>query len=224
MADKPEDDAPEHVKKYGGLKKKAKKILDTTKLAHSEAYVISADSLLRDKEGNIDYGLLEKAKIQQQFVDQMVGHYIQRANEYFGTNINSEDRMQVDQLLRAYAGITKTELEKNVRTYGKKYTVETHEKVRDELIKKVAEQLSESAGAHLREEHIGDFVKHMGIEDIVDSTKMRVEDIKLLHGAYDAHGALSPKLIESTYLELGAPKPAYLREKEKKQKKEKKEA
>lgn len=214
------EDAPEHIEKYKGLKKKAKKIIDTAKLAHSEAYIVAADSLLRDEEGKIDYDILEKVKIQQQFVNQMVGHYIQRANEYFGTQINPEDRMQVDQLLKAYAGVTKTELEKNLRTYGKKYTVETHEKVRDELIKKVAEQLSESAGAHLREEHIGDFVEHMGIEDIVDSTKMKVEDIKLLHGAYEAHGALSPKLIESTYLELGAPKPVYLRKKpEKKEKK-----
>ena len=53
MADKPKDNAPESVKKYESLKKKAKRILDTTKLSHSEAFVIAAEPWLRDKEGYI---------------------------------------------------------------------------------------------------------------------------------------------------------------------------
>lgn len=214
MADKPKDDTPKSVDKYESLKKKAKRILDTTKLAHSEAYVISADSLLRDKEGNIDYGLLKEDNMQKKFVDSMVSHYIQRANEYFGMNINSEDRMQVDQLLKAYAGVTKTQLERNLKTHGEKYNIELHEKNRDKFVEEVGNQLYSSAGAHLKDEHAADFVKHMGIEDIVDATKMKVEDITLLHSAYESGKVLTPKIIKNFYQMQGLPEPLHLKKKE----------
>ncbi|TKJ17594.1 hypothetical protein CEE44_03610 [Candidatus Woesearchaeota archaeon B3_Woes] len=214
-----DDNTPKSVKKYEALKKKAKEILDTTTLSHTEAYTIAADAVLRDEKGIVHYDRLEKGDIQKKFVDQMVGHYIQRANEYFGMNINPEDRMQVDQLLKAYSGVTKTQLEKNLQTYGKNYTVKSHEGMRDELVKEVAKQLNTSAGAHLKDEDAADFVKHMDIEDIVDASKMRVEDILYLHGAYKSGGdALTHKSIKNFYQAQGLPEPVHLKKKEAKKK------
>jgi len=210
---KEKDDVPEHIKKYESLKKKAKRIGDTTELAHSKAYTTAAEALLKDKEGNIDYELLDKSDIQQKFTDKMTEHYITAANKYFGSKLKPEDQFQVDQLMQAYAGVTKTELGKYVKTFGKKYTMGAHNAQMGELLKKVKDQLGKSASSHLKDEHVGDFVKHLGLEDMVDSTKMRIEDIRLLHDEYEVHGTLSPKLIENAYQKHGEPKPIYLKKK-----------
>ena len=132
---------PEHIQKYKSLKKKAKKIADTTELAHSKAFTTAAEAVLKDKEGNIDYELLEKSDVQDKFVQKMVEHYVERANKYFGSKVNPKDRIEVDQLLRTYAGITQTQLEQYLRTHGKGYNLQRHENIRDELMKAVREGL-----------------------------------------------------------------------------------
>ena len=220
MGTSEDNKTPKHVKKFKGLKKKADEIAATAEVSHSEAYTIAVDSLLKDKKGIVHYDLLEKEDMQQKFVDKMVEHYIRRANEYFKTDIDPKDRIQVDQLLKMYSGATKTQLEKNLLTYGKKYTIKKHESERDEFIKEVKGQLHASAGAHLRDEHAIDFVKDMGIEDIVDASKMGIKDIIYVHGAYEAGGgALTRKSLKEFYQLQGMPEPIHLKEDAKKQQK-----
>jgi len=199
--------APEHIKKFKELKKKAKQIADTTDLAHSEAYNI-ATMVLKNKEGNIDYDLLEKEDIQQKFLDKMVGHYVERANKYFGSKINPKDRIQVDQLMKAYAGVTRTKLEEDMRVQGKDYTQKYHEGLRDELMKAVKEQLSSSARSHLKDKHVKDILKELpDIGKIVDEDKVRLQDAMILYDIYDQGGAISKKGIETAYKHMGASPP-----------------
>ena len=211
-------EVPEHIKNFEDLKKKAKKILDTTRLHHTDAYVRAADSVLKDeKTGQIDYDLLDKTETQDRFVGKMTDYYVERANEYFGSKISVDDRYKVDQLLNAYAGVTRTELLEAVRTHGKKYTIESHEKNREELLKKVGKQLNQAAAADLTDKHVKDFIEHMGLEDIIDASKVRITDMALLHDLWQTYGTLSHKIIKNFYQEqLGVPSPVYLKKEKKK--------
>lgn len=205
---------PEHIAKYDALLKKARKIADTTEHEHSVAYSTAAEALLRDEEGNIDYELLENPDVQQQFADKMTDHYLSKANKLFKAKLKKEDVFQKDLLLRAYAGITKTELEHLIRTHGKKYTLPRHEEVKSELMKKIRQELHRTAASHLKEEHVTDLVRHMGIEDIVDASKMRIEDAASLYPLYKERGPLSEETIRDIYREQGV-SPIFLKPKKK---------
>ena len=202
---------PEHITKYAQLKKKAKGILEATKITHSEAYIKAAKDLLTDESGGIDYDRLDDEDIQQQVADAMLDHYLGAANKYFGTKLKKDDRIQADMLLNAYTGTTRTQLEYNIRKKGKRYTIDAHEKERDNLLAEIEKQLSATAAGHLKDEHAEDFVKHMGLDDLVDASRMRVQDIATLHGLYEEHGAVTEPMLEKVY----GRKPYILKEKKK---------
>jgi hypothetical protein len=213
-----QDKVPEHVVNYLKLHKKSKRILATTQLTHSKAYTSMAEEVLKDKEGNIDYELLERPEIQEKAAEHMANTYVDAANKYFGSKLKKgkeEDRFQTDMLMKAYAGVTKSELLDYLRTNKKDYTLDSHKEHMGELMKAVQKQLRTSAASHLKEEHIPDFVKHMGIEDLVDATKMRIQDVTILHDIYEQQGIVSPNMVEDTYRRIGIPAPLYLKQAEK---------
>jgi len=193
------DDVPEHIKKYESLKKKAKRILDTMDLSHSKAYTNAAESVLMDKEGNLDYDLLEKEDIQQKFADKMTSHYVDAANKYFGSKLKPEDQFQVDMLLQAYAGTTKSTIENTVKRLGKKYTLTAHEEGKKELLDQAKKSLGASAQSHLKEEHAADFIKYMNLEGLVDSSKVRLGEALGIHSIYEEKGTVTEKMIRDVF-------------------------
>jgi len=212
---------PEHIKKFEQLKKKAGKIVDTVDLAHSDAYSIAAKEFLTDKEGNIDYEKLEDADVQEKFVDKMKDHYIKKANQYFKSDINKKDKMQVDLLMKAYTGVTGSELERYIRTHGKDYTLNQHEANKKKFKEKVHGTLSEAAASHLKDEHAEDFTKHLGIEDLIkDHSLLKIGDLVLLHSLHEKYETLTPEIIKDAYRSMEQPEPIFLK-KPKKEKKEK---
>ena len=197
------------IERYQQLSKKAKNILATTAIAHSHAYTSSTD-VLKDEEGNVDYELLENPEMQKKFVDKMSSYYLDRANAYFGTKLKPEDQFQVDQLMQAYSGITKSALFQTVQRAGKNYTLQTHERQRDSLIKRIGEQLTQSASGHLTREHVPSLVEHMKAKDLVNPEHMELEDALSLYHLYDENKALTPEMIENSYRSQGQPTPHFL--------------
>ena len=202
---------------------KAKKIANTTEHEHTAAYTNAAEALLKDAEGNIDYELLEEPDIQDKFVDKMTDHYLKKAKDYFKSNVSKGDKFQTDLLLEAYAGITGSQLRSMIKTHGKDYTHQQHEHARGELVKRIRQKLNQTAASHLKDEHVPDLVKKMGIEDIVDASKMKAEDAAELYGVWKEKGALSHEMIGDVYRAQGA-SPIFLKPKKKQNEEYKKAA
>jgi len=212
-----EEEIPKHIADFKKHREKAKRIGDTTELAHSEAYTTAAKAVL-EKDGEIDYKLLDQADVREKFVDKMTDFYLTKANAHFGTKIKKDEVFKVNQLLTAYGALTKEELRTYVDRHKKKYTLGTHENHRDELIKKVRQRLNSVAGSHLKDEHIDDIVKHISAGNIVDTKRMTIEDAKQLYGLHENYGALTTKMIEEQYVASGLDSPIFLK-KEKETKK-----
>ena len=213
-------EVPKHIADYKKHREKAKQIADTTELVHSEAYVTAAQEVLKDKDTNqIDYKKLDDSKVREQFVDKMTDFYLTRANAHFGTKVKSDDRFMVNQLLGAYAQITREELTHHVDKFKKRYTIGQHENVRDKLVQEQRGRLNMVAGAHLKDEHIDDLIKHVGAEKFVERTSMTLDDAKMLYGLHETHGAVTSELIKNAYLAEGHKEPIYLKKEEPKKKK-----
>jgi len=163
-----------------------KKITDTMYLHHNDAYITAAKEHLTDKEGRIDYSLLEKDNIQQKFVDKMTDMYVSRAKEYFHVDKDVKlDEFQQALLLSAYSGITRDELLDLVKNKGEGFDLEAFKGVADKLVKNVHQKLTPTASSHIKKEHISDLVKEIGLEGKLDPEKMKVEHlIQVLHN-YD---------------------------------------
>ncbi len=211
MADK--ETVPEHIKKFKDLRGKYKKLVDTLNVEHSAAYLKGAETITEG--GQVNYDLLDKEENQQKFADAMAGHYLKKLEKY-GKPGNA---MESDMLMKAFTGATQTQLYDLVKKHGKEYTLDTHERIKSRFIRNVSEIAEPATYGHLRDEHVEEYVKHMGLEGIVDASKMTVHDLVQVHDLYDEHGALTPKLIKTQYTKTGQGSLLFLK-KEKEKKKE----
>jgi len=189
---------------------KAKKIMGTTLSAHSEAYITAQNKVL--KEGKyINHELLDKADVQKKFLDVMVGHYLDKAVAELNLKEKPKDQIEEDRILRAYANTTRGELTRMVKAQGKDYTLNQHEQIRDKLMEKITEDLMSSASGHIGQEHTGAIVKAMGLDNIVDSSKMNHTDALGLYNMYDQKGQITLDDIKNNYKRRGQPAPIYLK-------------
>ena len=175
--------------------KAIRKITDTIALHHAQAYTTAAEAHLKDDEGRIDYGRLEDADIQKKFAENMRDFYVGKAREYFKigaeTKLNEE---QIEMLLSSYAGITYSELLRIIQQTGEGFTLEAFRSVSDKFKKSIQDKLEPHAASHITQEHVPGIVKQMGLEDRLDASKMRVEDIVGLMAAYHTNaGVISPR-------------------------------
>lgn len=190
------EEVPKHIEKYHRLKKKLRRLLDTHRLEHSQAYVKAADELLKDEEGNIDYERLEDAKIQDRFVDKLVDHYLSKAKQAF-KGIKPKDELEEDMFLRAYGTHTRGQLSQIIRKHGKEYTIQTHEEGRDELVKKLNQELGPTTVAHLKQEHIDDIIKYTKAGDIIAKEMLSpIEGSYLLDLYEEGRGAVTLETVK----------------------------
>ena len=193
----PEEETPEHVKKYSKLKKKAGQIIETTAHEHRKAYLTAQDKHLRDEEGLVDYELLEKPEIQEAFVKTMAEHYISKAKQALSVGKEKLDELEEDLLMNAYAGITKQELKHYVGQHGKDFTFEVFDKRHPEYMERITKVLHGAAGQHLKEGHIDDLLKDAKASDLVESKYITLDQAKVIHGLYEEQGTVSRKMLES---------------------------
>jgi hypothetical protein len=208
MAEKPKkDDSIANFKKWYD---KANKIAETTKLAHSEAYIKAANKLLLDGEGNVDLEKLKDEDMQKQFTDEMYGHLFGKAQKHFKSGIAKSDPLTADRLMQAYTNTTYKQLHDLVKTHNKKYDINLHERVRDNLVNKLRDELTTSAAGHLGEKHKEGLVKAMEGSNVIDYSKAKIDDLVDLYGLYKERGNLTRESV----LEYGRSKnevPAYLK-------------
>lgn len=192
---------------------RANKIAETTKLAHSEAYVKAANTHLLDGEGNVDLEKLEKEDVQKDFTDTLYGHLFDKAKKFLKSSVDKGDQLIADRVTNAYSNITYNQLHTLVRQNKKNYSIDTHEQVRDNLIKKVRQELVASAGGHLQEKDKYDLYKAIkGADKLIDIEKVRLDDLVGLYGLYkQSNKNLTRELIIQSARQSGEPEPIYLK-------------
>ncbi|MBW2971189.1 hypothetical protein KY320_03445 [Candidatus Woesearchaeota archaeon] len=213
-----EKEEPNPIEMLKERQKHAKKIIDTIGFVHSDAYNTAVEKHLRPdlgdgKKGDVDYSLLEDPNVQEKFISEMVGVYVDEANQYLNSTVPKDDPFRVNMLLQAYSGASRTQLEMLVRKNGKNYTIDAHNGKMDELKKSVGANVSAAASSHIRKEHIPKFVKHMKLDDIVNQELMDEGDIVLLHELFEQYGVLTPEIIKDAYKATKQAEPVYLKKK-----------
>lgn len=176
-------------------KRAVRRLTDTLYLHHDEAYTTAAKEHLMTKEGAVDYTRLEDAATQEKFAQRMTDFYVTKAREYLGIGKDVKlDANQINMLLMTYAGITKEELQQLVRESGEDFTLEHFKSVADRLKQQVHQRLDATAGSHVKDEHKAGVIKEMGLEDIVDTSRMTTQQLTGLMSIYHANeGVIPPK-------------------------------
>lgn len=182
------EEKPEHIAKYERLRKKFHKLLHTHSHHHTKAYLDAAEALLKDEEGNIDYEKLEDKNTQEKFVDKMMDFYLSKAKGVFKGK--PKDEFEESLMMRYFDTFTREELARLIKQHGKNYTAELHEQQKEKLQEGLIGKIGHLPHAHFREEHLPDIIKYVNAQDLVDPSKMRLEDALSLLGIYHKTGEI----------------------------------
>ena len=79
-------------------------------------------------------------------------------------------------------------------------------------------ELYDTASSHLREKDLPALIKDLGLESIVDSSKMTLEDATELYHLQDSYGGLTLPHLKKHYKTQGQPLPGFLKSEDKKKK------
>lgn len=173
---KKENGAPEHIKEFYRKHDQMRKLLDTTEAVHAEAYHKGLESI-RDKKGQVDYQMLEEVKNQDKFLDKMVDHYLSSAVQRMGLKEKPKDAFDQDVLLQQYIGVTRGQLRNFMRKAKSKYTLQRHEGLRGELMKKQEQSLVPLRSNHFEDEHKEDILKYVGAHEYIAKDNVDVSDL-----------------------------------------------
>lgn len=197
MSKKEEPQIPEYIAKHQRLYKHASKLLDTTSHVHSMAYSKAVDEHLMDKSGTVvDFEKLDDHKVQQMFVKTMSDMYVKAATDHFKVKGDLGD-LEKDMLMQTYTGFTRDQLKDIVHTYGKRLTHSTFEGLKQNFQRNIEQRLYTAAGSHLEESQIETILKHAGVANKVDSSKVTLEEARRLLEIYHEEGSITdPKLRE----------------------------
>tara|TARA_Y100000310_G_C20665163_1_gene807069 strand:+ start:1709 stop:2359 length:651 start_codon:yes stop_codon:yes gene_type:complete len=152
-----------HIKEFHRKSDKVKKMLDTTGVEHTEAYLKGAE-VLKGEDGQIDYELLEDVVNQDKMLDKMMDHYLAGVVKELGLSGKPKDTLDQDILLKKYRGITRESLKSDLRSTKSGYTLKAHEGQRDKLIENQQKELIPLTFDHFDrgKGHLDDIVKAIG--------------------------------------------------------------
>ncbi len=196
MAKKEEEDKTPYITKHKKLYTHATKLFDTATHTHQAAYKGAVDKHLVGEDGEVDFEKLDDINVQKEFIDTMTDAYISKAKQHFKVDRNKEkkndlDELEKDMLMQAYAGVTKGMIKQYVNVYGKNFKHQRFNQFTQELTENLQKQLYASAASHLEEEHIPDIVKHIGLEEKLDSGKINVQEATRLLETFHRDGGIT---------------------------------
>jgi len=187
----------EEFKALKDMLKKKDKLISTTALVHSQVYNAAVEEHLMDEDGKVDYDKLKKTDMQEKFADTMRKHYLEAAKRSLGIKVDKGE-LEEELLLKAYTGATSDFIKQHIGTKKHGYDLDYHKKISDELKGAQNEELEKVIYGKIKEKHIPELVKRLGIIDNVNANKMRKEDIIGLTKLYfDQEEILGPKQLEN---------------------------
>lgn len=182
------EEVPDYISKHKKLYGHARKLADTAGHTHTEAYAVAVSKHLLEG-GEVDFDKLEDAKVQDQFVKTMSDMYVSKAKAHFKVSKDLND-LEKEILMQAYSGITRQQLQQAVEKYGKKFTHQQFEGLKNRLQNAIGERLYASAGGHLKDEHVQSIIKHMGLEGKVEAAKINADEARQLLEVYHREGSV----------------------------------
>jgi hypothetical protein len=124
----------------------------------------------------------------------MSKHYIKKAKAALKSDVSEKDEFESELLMKAYAGVTKAELRRQVAKGKKHFTLKAfNEKYRPDFMQSVENVLHDAASSHLTEKHIDDIVKYMKLEDHLDSKYLTRETAVMFLHNYHANDDELPR-------------------------------
>jgi len=150
---------PKHIKSFYDKSEKLEKLLESTNIAHSKAYHTALE-VIKGSDGLYDHGKLKDTKVQDNFLDKMIGSYMSFAMDRLGIKEKPKDEFEQDIIMQKYIGVTKSQLKKHLRKTKDGYKLQVHEKIRDGLVEEQKKQLTPLRHSHLDMDHLDDILKH----------------------------------------------------------------
>lgn len=185
------------IKEFYAKHKQAKLMINTTEIEHGKAYMSAVDKHLRNEQGNVDYDLLENEGIRHDFIDAMVDHYVSAAKAALKSELGGKTELEKHILVKAYAGITKSDLADVIHEKKSEYTKRVHDQHAAQLTGKQSNELMKIVGNHLKKEHIPKVVDYTKTTGQVNIDMMKPEDAGYLLSAYDeGKSAVTPTHLE----------------------------
>ncbi len=152
-------------------------LIDTIEHEHQAAYTTAVDRLLKNEKGQIDYAKLKEGKVQRKMAEEMTEHYLTKAKQRFGIDLNKKlDEAEQSMLLSAYAGITKEELLTIIKERKHQFTHSEFKNTVSQIKNRIDSRLRPSAYGHLDEEDKPAIIKHIGLEDMIDHEKITLQE------------------------------------------------
>jgi hypothetical protein len=190
MADNKKKEVPKHIKEFYDRDARMRRLLDTTAVAHSEAYLAGVKAITNDK-GEVDYDLLDNAKKQDAMLEKMMDVYMSRALKAQNIKEKPEEEFDQDVIMKRYIGVTKNELRRIMRQAKSDYTLEHHEKIRGQLIQKQHGELSPLRHSHFEESHMESILKHTGVGDYLNPKRITAGHAASLLDLYKHRGEIT---------------------------------
>ena len=219
MADEKKE-IPKHIDTYLKNWEKAKQLINTTDHHHRQAYDSAVDKVIIDeKTGFVDYDLLKKAEKQLAFADHMADFYFDKAVSYFGfkkeneplTKAIKDDVFKKDMLMRAYANVTQGHLRELVKNAKEKFSFNEFNKYKDKnFMNPLIQQLQETAGSHLTDEHIDDILKYTKSEKYFVKDSIKISQAKKLLNIHKDMGIVPEKNLDDVLAEYKVENAEYI--------------
>lgn len=191
MAEK--EKVPEPIAKFKRISDKAKKVVDTMELHHSDAYNQAAMKNIMGKDGLVDYNLLKEDKAQIGMTNDMTKYYVDKAKKFFKSGIGGKDEIENAMLMNAYAQTTQGELRQLFNKYKDDLNLNTFNAHKSELVKPIRQKLATVAATHLEKGHIDSIVKYTKADGLVNKDALGVPQAAALLTLYNRDGGITEK-------------------------------
>ena len=201
-----EEKVPEYIKKFHKMEKKISKVAATREHELEGGYRAGLDAI-KDEKGEVDLEKLDTSEGQDKFLKGIGDHYITKAKQALNAKgdhkfENKEDEEAYNaQLMQAYAGITKEQLQKILKVYGSKFK-EYHDRHKEAHIDELKKNLRPLSEKHIEDkpEHLEGVVKYTKSGDFVHADRLRKEDaVGLLRTYNEGKGAITHEMVKKDH-------------------------
>lgn len=166
------EEIPKHKKAMDAMIKSSDnitKIIDTIEHDHGKVYYDSAEEVLRDEKGQIDYKRLDPEKNGDKYhklmAKKMSGKYLDKIVKKLKINPKDYSQEELDQMTHGFFGTNEGILLDMMAKYGPNFNHTNYKKIHvDEHIKSLSQALLPRIYAHIDAEDIPKILKDIGAD------------------------------------------------------------
>jgi len=168
------------ITEFEKMLKRAERLANAAQVNTTYAFIAAAmDPSLKIFNMNgdeADFSGLEDSEKVKSLADRIHEAALGYANKFYAAGTKPEDRLKSDGLLRAYNGTTYGTTAKLLAEQKGNMSIKVWEAYRDQALQPVSQSLKTSAAGVLTDTHTVPLITYMKLDDVVDSSKMRIND------------------------------------------------